>query len=340
MDEGKEYGDKMIKKKEEKFSLKEDFEEDSEEETPENPSEDSEEDFEEDSEEEKPRNSFWDDDDIEEEAEEKKPEEDSEESKDGFEEETPEEDSEDSEEEPEKKEEKAEKKPKELKASVLTTWQVITAVLAVLLIVSIFTNGFRFTPTGATVAETEKIPAPTPEPTPTVERVAVSADDDPVKGPANAKITIIEFSDYQCPFCARAEPTMNQIIDTYKDDIKIVYRDFPLGFHENAQKAAEASECADEQGKFWEYHDKLFANQGALDIPSLKAYAIELKLNSAQFNQCLDSGKYEPEVKKDLEDGKAAGVSGTPAFFINGRLVSGAQPFDNFKKVIDEELGK
>lgn len=171
----------------------------------------------------------------------------------------------------------------------------------------------------------------------------VNIDDDPIKGNKNAPITIIEFSDYQCPFCTRAEPTIKQVLETYKDKVRFIYRDFPLGFHQYAQKAAEASECADEQGKFWEYHDLLFEKQSEWSsegITKLKEYALNLGLDAKQFNECLDSGKMASEVQKDFNDGQQAGVSGTPAFFINGRLVSGAQPFSAFKQVIDEELNK
>jgi len=171
----------------------------------------------------------------------------------------------------------------------------------------------------------------------------ISPDDDPSIGPANAPVTIIEFSDFQCPFCARAEPTVNQILSTYKDKVRLVYRDFPLSFHQYAQKSAEASECSDEQGKFWEYHDLLFEKQqewSSIGITKMKDYAAQLNLDSKKFNDCLDSGKYSSEVQKDFEDGQKAGVSGTPAFFINGILISGAQPFENFKKVIDAELAE
>ncbi|MEW6407609.1 MAG: DsbA family protein [Patescibacteria group bacterium] len=171
----------------------------------------------------------------------------------------------------------------------------------------------------------------------------VNIDDDAVKGNLDAKITIIEFSDYQCSYCAKAEATLKKVFETYGDKVKLVYRDYPLDFHQNAQKAAQASECAKEQGKFWEYHDLLFEHQNQWSEGNgaeFKKYAEDLKLDAAQFNQCLDSGKYKNEVKKDLTDGEAAGVSGTPAFFINGRLLSGAQPFSEFKKIIDEELAK
>jgi protein-disulfide isomerase len=118
-----------------------------------------------------------------------------------------------------------------------------------------------------------------------------------------------------------------------------VVRDFPLSsIHPDAQKASEASECADDQGKFWEYHDVVFANQSAIDVDSLKGYAAELGLDTGTFDECLDSGKYEQEVLQDMQDGQAAGASGTPAFFINGQHVSGAQPFSVFQQVIDAAL--
>jgi protein-disulfide isomerase len=118
-----------------------------------------------------------------------------------------------------------------------------------------------------------------------------------------------------------------------------VVRDFPLNsIHPHAQKAAEATECADDQGKFWEYHDAVFANQSAIDVESLKGYATELDLDTGAFNDCLDSGKHQGEVENDLQDGRGAGVSGTPAFFINGQLVSGAQPFSVFQQILDQLL--
>lgn len=173
------------------------------------------------------------------------------------------------------------------------------------------------------------------------QRIQVSPDDDPTKGSANAKVTMIEFSDFQCPFCARFwKDTLPLLEEEYikTGKLKFVYRDFPLDFHQFAKKAAEAAECANEQNKFWEYHDKLFENQQALDITSLKRYAQELGLDTAKFNECLDSGKYANEVQKDVQDGMAYGVSGTPTFFINGIEVVGAQPYSVFKRIIDQEL--
>ena len=180
---------------------------------------------------------------------------------------------------------------------------------------------------------------PINEPSPS--KTSVSAEDDPFKGSENAPVTIVEFSDFQCSFCARFYlETFGQIEGNYikTGKVKFVYRDFPLGFHQFAQKAAEASECADEQGKFWEYQDKIFKNQQLLETPNLKQYAKDLELDTAKFNDCLDSGKMTSEVQKDLKDGQSYGVNGTPAFFINGVLVSGAQPYATFQEIIDQAL--
>lgn len=170
------------------------------------------------------------------------------------------------------------------------------------------------------------------------------ADDDPFLGDPNAPVTIVEFGDFQCPFCRRFHAqTLPLIIDEYvkTGKARFVYRDFPLSsIHEQAQKSAEAAECANEQGKFWPYHDLLFQRQEGLSISNYKLWAGELGLNQGQFNSCLDSGKYSAEVEKDAEDGRKAGVTGTPATFVNGRLVSGAVPFAQFKAVIEEELAK
>ncbi len=179
------------------------------------------------------------------------------------------------------------------------------------------------------------------------EIIDVSIDDDAIKGNQDAKVTIIEFSDFQCPFCGRHfQQTLPEITEKYieTEKVRYIFRDFPLGFHENAQKAAEAAECArfvaGNDETYWKIHDKLFENQDALDIESLKQYAKELGLNTEKFNDCLDSGQMENEVKNDLEEGQNYGVKGTPAFFINGRFVSGAQPFSVFEEIIEEELAK
>jgi protein-disulfide isomerase len=168
-------------------------------------------------------------------------------------------------------------------------------------------------------------------------RVQVAADG-PAKGPASAPVTIVEFSDFQCPFCSRVVPTMEQVLSKYGDKVRVVFRQFPLAFHENAQKAAEASLCAHDQGKFWEMHDAMFQNQQALAVDALKAQAAKLGLNAETFNSCLDGGKHAATVKADFTAGSAAGVSGTPAMFVNGRFISGAVPLEQITPVIDDEL--
>jgi protein-disulfide isomerase len=156
----------------------------------------------------------------------------------------------------------------------------------------------------------------------------------------NAKVTIVEFSDFECPYCGKAYDVLKQVLATYGNKIELVYKHFPLSFHPNAQKASEASECAKDQNKFWEYHDKLFENQRALDVNSLKRYASELGLNIEKFNACLDSGEKAPIVQEDFNEGKNRGVTGTPTFFINDKMLVGAQPFEAFKQLIEAELAK
>lgn len=169
--------------------------------------------------------------------------------------------------------------------------------------------------------------------------VEVGVGKSPSKGGTKtAPVTLIEFTDFECPFCGRVRPTIKQVLETYKNDIHYVQRQFPLDFHRNAKKAGEASLCANDQKKYWEYADKLWENQRALDVESLKKYADELKLDKKKFEDCLNSNKYAAQVEEDQREGAKAGVTGTPAFFINGKLISGAQPFEAFKKSIDEEL--
>lgn len=171
-------------------------------------------------------------------------------------------------------------------------------------------------------------------------RLKVADGGRPARGPAAALVQIIEFSDFECPFCLRAHPTVLKVLSTYGDKVRLVYRHYPLPNHPNARPAAEASACADEQGKFWEFHDRLFENQTKLTAADLKQYASTLGLDSGKFNACFDSHKFAAQVEDDMEAGEAVGVSGTPAFFINGRVVSGAQPFEVFKRIIDEELAR
>jgi protein-disulfide isomerase len=184
------------------------------------------------------------------------------------------------------------------------------------------------------------------------QAVETSVDDDAVMGSADAKATIVEFSDYQCPYCRVFwKNTFPQLKSEYIDKglVRFVYRDFPLDFHEMAQKYAEATECAADQDKFWEMHDKIFAEQekkgsgttiSGITVDDVKKWAQQIGLDSAAFDQCLNSDKYAQEVKDDLADGEKAGVSGTPSFVINGQLLEGAQPFSAFKAVLDKVLAQ
>ena len=168
-------------------------------------------------------------------------------------------------------------------------------------------------------------------------KVAVAAVG-PAKGPDGAPVTIVEFSDYECPFCVRAEPTVRDLLAKYPGKIRLVYRDYPLPMHPKAPKAAEAAHCAGDQGKYWEMHDKLFTPGAKLEVADLKAQAREVGVDGAKFDRCLDSGEKAKEVESHKKAGDEAGVSGTPAFFINGRLLSGAQPLEAFVTIVDQEL--
>jgi protein-disulfide isomerase len=163
---------------------------------------------------------------------------------------------------------------------------------------------------------------------------------DPVRGNPAAPITIVEFSDYQCPFCARVNPALARVRETYGDRVKIVFKDYPLPNHPQAPKAAEAAHCAGEQKKYWEMHDAMFANQRALEVPALKQTARAIGLDGGAFDQCLDSGKFTATVRAGNELGEKMGVNSTPTLYINGRVLIGAMPFENFKAIIDEELAR
>lgn len=159
-------------------------------------------------------------------------------------------------------------------------------------------------------------------------------------GNENAKVSIVEFSDFQCPACGAAYPAVEQAFSQYSDKVKFTYRHFPLSsLHPYAQKAAEASECASEQGKFWEMYDKLFQNQQNLKIGDLKQYAASIGLDSAQFNSCLDAGKYASKVASDYSFALSIGLNSTPTFFINGEKYASAMSFDQLKALIDAKLG-
>lgn len=164
--------------------------------------------------------------------------------------------------------------------------------------------------------------------------------DDPALGPKDAPVTIVEFSDYQCPYCQRwYQQVLTRLLAEYPGQIRFVYRDFPLTqIHPGAQPAAEAAECADDQGKYWDYHNALFSGNYAFDRAGFLQIAADIGLDAAEFTACIDSGKHASEVLGDLQDGVSIGVQSTPTFYINGFKVEGALPYESFKNLIDQIL--
>ncbi len=169
---------------------------------------------------------------------------------------------------------------------------------------------------------------------------AVKPGDAPSKGPADAPLVMVVFSDFQCPFCKRVEPTLADLEKQYGGKLRVVWKNYPLPFHPNAAAAAEAAMAADAQGKFWPMHDKLFENNTALDRESLENYAAALGLDLPRFRADLDAERYKARIEADKQEGAAVGVDGTPATFINGRKISGAYPIETFRAVADQELAK
>ncbi len=226
-----------------------------------------------------------------------------------------------------------------IKKSSLRTVSVVLLTL----LIGVYLGSQFFAPKNATTTTTIQ------------QRVQVSVDDDPFLGSNDAPLTVIEFSDFQCPFCRSA---YQSVITNLKKDyvetgkIKFVYRDFPLSFHPMSEKSAEAANCANGQGKFWEMHDKIFGEQAKLgtgtvqyNATDLKNWASDIGLDMTAFNSCLDSGKYSQEVQKDINDGGRAGVQGTPTFFIgnsnNGFVViPGAVPYAAFRQVVEQEIAR
>ncbi|HLC56213.1 MAG TPA: DsbA family protein [Candidatus Nanoarchaeia archaeon] len=248
------------------------------------------------------------------------------------------------------------KQPEEtFKIKKATIWQITTFLFLGLFVISLFTGGFGIkkgdTITGGTVAGNDNLAGDT-QPQPQGE-FKIKADD-PKIGPDSAKVKVIEYSDFQCPYCGAAFGTQETLVSRFKASdpsweaavpkleelakagkIQFIYKDYPLtSIHPNAMPAALAANCAHEQGKFWEYHDNLFKNQEALEADNLKKYAADLKLDTKKFNDCFDSKKYQSAIQQDMTEGNADGVSGTPAFFVNGRLLSGAQPFSAFEPLL------
>jgi protein-disulfide isomerase len=170
-------------------------------------------------------------------------------------------------------------------------------------------------------------------------RVQVSVDPARVRGNPKAKVMIVEFSDFQCPYCGAVEATLQRVLAKYPDTVALAYRDMPMSkIHPLARQAAEAARCAGEQGKFWEYHDLLFADQQNLDQDGLMGKARSLKLDEQQFESCLTSEKFKAQVEQDSQDGIRVGVGGTPGFFINGIFLSGSQPESAFENLVQEQL--
>jgi len=174
---------------------------------------------------------------------------------------------------------------------------------------------------------------------PPIYRADVSAGGAPIRGSANAPVTIIEFSDFHCPYCKKVQPTLSRILSEYGDRVRLAYRDFPLDqLHPSARKAAEAARCANDQGKFWEFHDKLYGGGTDASPETLTRLAREIDMDVVAFQQCLSTGKHRSDIDRDIQEASSLGVTGTPGFFINGRLISGAQPYEGFAQVINEEL--
>lgn len=229
-----------------------------------------------------------------------------------------------------------------------------TPILVALLVVASFLAGMFWTKVRYLEKEkaSEEIVQVTPSPQPPQEEgaglreeeTAKLAEVGPVKGGSDAPVTIVEFSDFQCPACGGAAPAVEQILENFGDQVKLVFRHFPLSFHPYARPAALASLCAEEQGRFWEYHDKIFKNQRELSDAALKKWAEELGLNETKFNICLDEERYKSRVDEDYLLGQEVGVGGTPTFYVNGRMVEWKDQtegwFNALKRYVDAELTK
>jgi protein-disulfide isomerase len=170
-------------------------------------------------------------------------------------------------------------------------------------------------------------------------RAQVNLNDTPVRGPAGARVTVVEYADYECPYCQQMQPVIDKLEADYKGKIAFAYKDLPLPMHPHAQKAAEAAQCAGVQNKYWEYHDLLLKTR-QLEVPQLKSAARQLNLDVKQFDACLDSGVRAEAVKATIDEATKLGMQGTPSFFINGRYVSGVLPYEQLKQIVDEELNR
>jgi len=172
-------------------------------------------------------------------------------------------------------------------------------------------------------------------------RAEVSIEGAPIRGAADASVTVVEFSDFECPFCKQTHPTLKQLLELYPGRVRLAYRDFPLdSIHPQARRAAEAARCAQDQGKFWEYHDVLFTQSPQLALEDLRRYAGQVGLDVTKFDGCVATGVHKAAVQRDLDEGNRLGITGTPAFFINGRTLTGAQPLEAFTRLIEQELAR
>lgn len=229
----------------------------------------------------------------------------------------------------------------------------LTAPIAILIAAVMVSASIIYVGSGSTASllgAGSDVPSVSNKPVVVKDPATLFGPTDPSQGNPDAKVTIVEFSDFQCPYCrAFFEGAYTQIKQQYIDTgkVRLVFRDYPLSFHPAAKPAALAAGCAQDQGKFWEYHDRMFIEQGkqgtgtiTFGATELKSWASQLGMNMTTFNNCLDSSKYAAAVEADTKAGAAAGVSGTPSFFINGELLVGAQPFATFKAAIDKALAK
>lgn len=168
----------------------------------------------------------------------------------------------------------------------------------------------------------------------------IAVDSAPARGPAKGDVTIVEYGDFQCPFCLRSRPVIKQVMDTYPEQVRLVYKHFPLSFHREAMNAHRAAEAAREQDKFWEMHDRIFQSPTDLAAETMRKHAETLGLDLAKFDEAVKSERVQKRIAADQEEGRKVGVRGTPAFFVNGKYIAGAQPFDAFKREVDAALGK
>ena len=232
-------------------------------------------------------------------------------------------------------------------ADAAAPWKVGCLMLSVLLVISVLTQGFGFG--GSSGAGAQQVPTQQPsanDPQPVV-KADLKEDGDPAIGDKNPPVIIYEYSDFQCPFCQRAfQQTYPEILKLVKEGkVRLIFKDYPLPFHEQADEAAVAANCAFQQDKYWEMHDKLFETQqswsGNTDPYTVfKGYAKDLGLDESDFSKCIADPKMAQEVQDDLAEGSANGVSGTPTFYVNGVQLVGAQPWTAFKQLIDQELSK